>query len=280
MRNVAHRVLLLATAGLLLSPTALSSAAPADPSHRPDAEFVAIGDSYIDSGSFAGSLIGPCIQATDSVARLIAAKMPQTSFGDWGCGGAVTADITQVSPMGPQVDGLSAATEFVAVSIGGNDENLFVSVISNCFMAATCTQAVRDRAADALTRLPARLDAAYAAIRQHAPNAEVAVLGYLNILPEDPTGCFIDPIAGPTAIAFNIRTQKALNDTVAAATDRAGFTFVDPDSGGDHSICAPVGQRYVSLVGLEPGEGGTFFHPTRLGREYMAAKAYEALTVN
>ncbi|MFI6223946.1 GDSL-type esterase/lipase family protein [Nocardia salmonicida] len=280
MRNVAHRVLLLATAGLLLSPAALSSAAPVDPSHRTGAEFVSIGDSYIDSGSFAGSIVGPCIQATDSVARLIAAKMPQTSFGDWGCGGAGTADITQVSPMGPQVQGLSAATQFVAVSIGGNDENLFVSLISNCFLAATCTQAVQDQAADALTRLPARLDVAYAAIRQHAPNAEVAVLDYLSILPEDATGCFIDAIAGPTANAFNIRVQKALNDAVAAAAHRAGFTFVDPVSEGDHSICAPVGQRYVSFVGLEPGEGGTFFHPTRLGREYMAAKAFAALAAD
>ncbi|MEU4321067.1 GDSL-type esterase/lipase family protein [Nocardia fluminea] len=278
MRNVAHRVLLLAAAGLLLSPAALSSAAPVDPSHRPDAQFVAIGDSYIDSGSYSATIVGPCIQATDSVARLIAAKMPQTSFGDWGCGGAETSDITEVSGMGPQVNGLSAATEFVAVSIGGNDENLFVSTISNCFVAATCTHSVREMSAASLARLPARLDAAYAAIRRHAPNAEVAVLGYLDILPEDTAGCFIEAIAGPSAIAFNTAAQRALNNAVAAAADRAGFTFVDPASEGDHSICAPVDQRYVSFVGLEAGEGGTFFHPTQRGREYMAAKAYAALT--
>ncbi|MFC8380878.1 SGNH/GDSL hydrolase family protein [Nocardia sp. NPDC057272] len=280
MRNVAHRAFLLAAAGLLLSPAALSSAAPVDPSHRTDAQFVAIGDSYIDSGSYAGSIVGPCIQATDSVARLIAAKMPETSFGDWGCGGAETSDITQVSGMGPQVNGLSAATEFVALSIGGNDENLFVSVISNCFVAATCTQAVRDQSAASLARLPARLDAAYSAIREHAPHAEIAVLGYLNIVPEDTVGCFVEAIAGPSALAFNKGAQKALNSAVAAAADRAGFTFVDPASEGDHSICAPVGQRYVSFVGVEPGEGGTFFHPTRLGREYMAEKAYAALTAD
>lgn len=271
---------LATTAGLFSSP-AVSFAAPEDPSHRTGAEFVTVGDSYIDSGSYAGTiLVGGCIQAGDSVARLIAAKMPQTSFGDWGCGGAETADITQVSMMGPQVNGLSAATRYVAVSIGGNDENLFVSLISSCFTAATCTQAVREESMAALSRLPERLADAYAAIRQNAPNAEVAVLGYPKILPEDPTGCFIDAIAGRSAITFLVGAQKALNDAVSAAADRAGFSFVDPATAGDHSICAPVAQRYVSFVGLEPGEGGTFFHPTQLGREYMAAKTYAALTAN
>ena len=271
---------LATTAGLFSTP-AVSSAAPVDPSHRADAEFVAVGDSYIDSGSYAGTfLVGGCIQASDSVARLIAAKMPQASFGDWGCGGAETADITQDSMMGPQVNGLSAAAEYVAVSIGGNDEDLFVSLIGSCFIAATCTQAVRDQSAETFAKLPARLDAAYAAIRQNAPNAEIAVLGYPKILPEDPTGCFIDAIAGRSAITFLVGAQRALNNAVAAAADRAGFSFVDPATAGDHSICAPVAQRYVSFVGLEPGEGGTFFHPTQLGREYMAAKTYAALTAN
>ena len=278
MRNIAHRLLLFAVAGMCLSTASPAAAAPENPFHRTGAEFVALGDSYIDTGSYSSLIPGSCTQATDSVARLIAARMPQTSFGDWGCGGADTHDITQMSAMGPQIDGLSDDARYVAVSIGGNDESLFGDLIHDCFIAATCTPPVRAAAQDKLTRLPQRLDAAFTAIRHHAPNAKTVVLGYLKILPDDPGSCFVDPIAGRTGIAFGNSVQKELNDTVAKAATHAGFIFVDPTSPGDHSICAPLENRYVTLTGLEPGDNGTPFHPTSLGREYMAAKAFTAMT--
>lgn len=281
MREAAHRALLVATAGLLLSPALASAAPPSDsqdPSHRTGADFVTIGDSYIATGSIASSVLGPCIQASDSVGRLVAAKMPQTSFGDWACGGAATGDVTQDTPMGPQVDALSTSTKYVAIQLGGNDGRVFDRLTTQCVTAITCTPAVRDEAETALAQLPARLDAAFAAIAQRAPRAKIAVLGYLRILPEDPTGCFIEATTDRDAVAFGNRAQHILNDAVATAAQRAGFTFVDPTTPGDHSICAPTEQRYVSITGLEPGENGTPFHPTQRGREYMAAKTYAALT--
>ncbi|MGW5517536.1 GDSL-type esterase/lipase family protein [Nocardia africana] len=254
-----------------------AAAAPENPYHRGGAEFVALGDSYIDTGSYSTLIPGSCTQATDSVARLIAADMPQTSFGDWGCGGADTHDITERTAMGPQVDGLSDAARYVAVSIGGNDESLFGDLIHDCFVAATCTPNVRAAAQDKLTRLPQRLDAAFTTIRQRAPHAKIVALGYLKILPDDPTGCFVEAIAGRTGVAFSNTVQNALNGAISAAAARAGFVFVDPDAPGDHSICAPIENRYVTLTGLEPDDGGTPFHPTRLGRKYMAAKAVAAM---
>ncbi|AHH19555.1 putative hydrolase [Nocardia nova SH22a] len=278
--NAVRRLLFLVSAAMFAATPATVSAAPPDPYHRAGAEFVAIGDSYIATGAYLASLVqpGPCLQSSDSVARLIAAQMPQVSFADWSCGGAVTDDMTQIGAMGPQVEGLSAATKYVALSIGGNNGNIFGGTIADCFVGATCTPAKRAAVAAGLDALPAQLDSAYAAIRQHAPNAKVVVLGYPRILPDDPTGCFVDAVTGRDAVAFANTTQITLNSDIAAAADRAGFTYVDLSAAGDHSICARDGQRFVSFTGLENGDAGTAFHPTEAGRRYMAAHAFAALT--
>ncbi|NKY41857.1 GDSL-type esterase/lipase family protein [Nocardia cerradoensis] len=282
MRNDAVRRLqfLVSAAMFAATPATVSAAPPADPSHRAGAEFVAIGDSYIATGAYPATLLqpGPCIQSSDSVAHLIAAQMPQVSFADWSCGGAVTDDMTQIGAMGPQVDGLSTATEYVALSIGGNNGNIFGGTIADCFVGAMCTQAKRAAVAAGLDALPTQLDTAYAAIRRHAPNAKIVVLGYPRILPDDPAGCFVDAITGRDAVAFANTTQATLNSDIAAAADRVGFTYVDPSAPGDHSICARDGQRFVSFTGLENGDDGSAFHPTEAGRRYMAARAFAALT--
>ncbi|KXP06485.1 SGNH/GDSL hydrolase family protein [Tsukamurella pseudospumae] len=283
MRSAAYRALLLASAGLLIFP-APAFAAPGsgaqNPSHRTGAEFVTIGDSYIGTGSVAATIPGDCLQASDSVGRLVAAKMPQVTFGEWACGGADTRDITQRTPMGPQVDALSTSTKYVAVQIGGNDGTVFNRLITNCIVAVTCTQAFRNEAETTIAQLPGRLDTAFAAIARRAPKARIAVLGYVKILPDDPTGCVLEATPGRDAVAFGNRAEQMINDEVAAAARRAGFIYVDPTARGDHSICAPTGQRYVSITGLEPGENGTPFHPTQRGREFMAAKTYAALTAH
>lgn len=248
---------------------ALAGAMP-DPAPR-GAGYVSLGDSFVAAGSPMTQVDkGACGQATDNVGVLVSQRLPGVSFADWACSGAETADIAGVSERGPQVRGLSGDTEYVSLSIGGNDEGFFSDLITGCLSGSGCT-AEHERAALAkLDRLGPKLDDVYAEVRDAAPNAEVVVLGYLRVLPDDASDCFISAIAGPDADRIVNNVQNRLNEVIAESADRAGFTMVNQDQNDDHTMCAPDGQRYVSLTGIGPGDEGTPIHPTLAGREYSA----------
>jgi lysophospholipase L1-like esterase len=93
------------------------------------------------------------------------------------CAGATTSDV-----IGSQVSALSAATTLVSITIGGNDAG-FSSVMETCVLSSTstCLSAVAAAKAFAATQLPARLTSTLQAIRQHAPNARIVLLGYPDL---------------------------------------------------------------------------------------------------
>lgn len=276
---------ILVRSSILVSALALALsllwAAPAsampDPAPR-DAEYVSLGDSFVASGSLATATGEGCTQATDNVGHLVAKRMRGVSFADWACGGADTADFTEVTDKGPQIRGLSEKTKYVSISIGGNDESLFGGVVQDCLVGALCTEQDKRAALRKLDRLGPKLDRAYAAVRKNAPNAQVVVLGYLRLLPDDPAGCFADVVTGPSVVSFANRLQTGLNDTIADSAERAGFTMVNQEPPAGHSMCAADGQRYVSLTGVGPQDAGIPIHPTLAGREYTARLIADAFT--
>lgn len=267
----------IAAAALAVPAVVLAPGAGAMPDPAPrDAQYVSLGDSFVAAGSFANSTTQGCMQAPDDVGRLVAKKLRGVSFGDWACGGAATSDITGGATMGPQVPGLGPSTKYVSVSIGGNDEDLFADLLANCLFSANCTPAVERSAMAKTDRLAANLDTAYAAIREKAPNAEVVVLGYLRLAPDDVTGCFAGVHPGPHGAAVANRVQKKLNAEVKAASERAGFTYLQPTDAASRTMCGPDGQRYVSLTGIGPGDAGIPVHPTLAGRRYSAGLIADA----
>ncbi|WP_344785631.1 SGNH/GDSL hydrolase family protein [Gordonia caeni] len=255
---------------------AAPAAAMPDPGPR-GAEYVSLGDSFVASGSMSTATGEACGQATDNVGRLVAQRMRGVSFADWACGGADTADFTEVTDKGPQIRGLSEKTKYVSISIGGNDENLFGGVVQDCLVGALCTEQHTRAALDKLDRLGPKLDRVYAAVRESAPNAKVVVLGYLRLLPDTPAGCFADVVTGPSVVRFANRLQAGLNGTIAEAAERAGFTMVNQEPPAGRSMCAPDGRRYVSLTGVGPRDAGVPIHPTLAGRKYTARLIADAL---
>lgn len=253
-------------ATVLLAPTAQ---AMVDPAPR-GAQYVSLGDSYVAAGSLTTSTAAGCSQASDNVGRLIAARLAPASFGDWACSGAATEDFTTVTEKGPQLRGLTGDTEFVTISIGGNDEDLFGDLLANCLASANCTPAVHREANAKVERLGPALDHVYAEVTRKAPKAQVVVIGYPRLLPDDVRGCFAASYPGTGAVAVANDVQRRLNEQIAESADRAGFTAVFPDAQAKHTMCAPDGQRYVSLTGLGPGDAGTPVHPTLLGRQATA----------
>jgi len=273
MRTATRTACAIAALTALLHPT-VATAAPID--DTVDAEYVSLGDSYAAAGSFL-TLSDPlprrattCVNSSDDIGHLVAEQMG-VSFEDAACNGASTVDIISGSTLGLQTDALSDATKFVSLSIGGNDDDLFGELQETCFLYAfTCTQEARDDIERKLDALGPRLDVAYAAVRSHAPNAQVVVAGYPRIFPDDADGCFMDVVATQEGVDYLNHVQDRLNGEIAAAAERAGFSMVARWGDGSNSICAPDGQRHVSLTGVGPSDNGIPLHLTLLGRQHQA----------
>ncbi|MEV4128045.1 GDSL-type esterase/lipase family protein [Nocardia sp. NPDC049707] len=235
-------------------------------------EYVSLGDSFISVGSYlTTSMNSDCAQASDDVGHLVAAQLPGIGFTDLACGGT-PANLVEKS-----ADGLSPATRYVSLSTGGNKDDFYMGLLQNCFTSGiNCTPEFRQESEAKLDRLGASLDSAYAAVRAKAPNAKVVVLGYLRLLPDRSAGCVIDLTMGQDIVDFGNRIQYRLNDEVGKAAERAGFTMVNKWQDGHNSVCAPYGQRHVSITGIGPGDEALAYHPTITGRRHTAALIVDA----
>ncbi|MGQ4510906.1 GDSL-type esterase/lipase family protein [Streptomyces sp. DW26H14] len=255
--------------------------------------YVALGDSYS-----AGSGLLPldptasplCARSTADYPHVIAARTG-ARLTDVTCGGAETKDFTgsQYPGVAPQTDALSDSTRLVTLTIGGNDSGTFIDAILACGSAGVVTAGQGSPCASLYgdtfdntvdnTTYPA-VRAALQQVRDKAPNARVAVLGYPWIVPakSDPS-CFAKmPIAsGDVPYLRDLETH--LNAAVEHAAQDTGATFVDMASASDgHDACAPAGTRWI-----EPILFGTNFvpvHPNALGEQQMAARTLAVLGEN
>ncbi len=214
---------------------AVAAAAPSPDDSPAGKSYVALGDSY--SAGFGLTPYGDepapgCFQADQNYPHLVAESLGLV-LDDRTCSGAVTANIrdtpqptiTGAGTAPVQSDALSADTDIVTVTIGGNDLG-FADVAQTCvaesaqgpllldvlgadlpnckqFYASVVDGIELDRLKYLLdnTVTPA-LDETFALIREKAPNAEVFVIGYPAITPDAANqpagGCFSSPLGtGP-----------------------------------------------------------------------------------
>lgn len=199
-----------------------------------DLDYVALGDSYASGTGtrsyFPGS--GGCHRSPLAYPVLWAQAHPTSSFAFAACSGARVDDL-----VAHQLGSLSAGTDLVTVSIGGNDAG-FAQVMTTCQLRGPqdCDRAITTAEDYIATRLPGRLDTAYAAIEERAGAAEVVVLGYPRLFE---TGRCISSIDAARRARLN-----AVADRLAAVTadraDAAGFTFADTSGAfTGHRVCAP-----------------------------------------
>src|SRR3954447_17980185 len=183
-------VAVLAVAGLL------SGCTPVD-------TYVALGDSYTSGPAIQPQdpTIPGCLRSEVNYPHLVASDLRPT-LRDVSCSGAQTKDMTasqDVDPdpdPAPQFDALDRRTKIVTLGIGGNDIG-FVDIAETCVRLATqqpqagapcrdyynANGIIQDR----IDALKPRLDAVLRGIAGRAPNAKVFVVGYPDILPEDPS---------------------------------------------------------------------------------------------
>jgi lysophospholipase L1-like esterase len=257
--------------------------------------YVAMGDSYSATGIAPldpGPAGAECGRSDATYSHLVAARLGVKSFRDVACGGADTSDYfhPQYADIPAQLEALKKSTQLVTMTIGGNDENLFSSLVTTCAIASAAEHQTTGSISGAPCKTQYRgsfrkrvkqeiypqVLHALRAVRTRAPHATVAIVGYPQILPD--TGvpaCYSSVPISMGDVPYLDRTQRTLNRVIAKAAKKTGVRYVDLSRASHgHDACQPVGTRWI-----EPliGNVSTALHPNVIGHQAMAAKTLKRL---
>ena len=287
-----------ALVGLLatVAGTTSANAEPDDAARKTQYDnYVALGDSFT-----AGPLIHPirldrplgCVVSARNYPALLASYFDVETYTDASCSAAHSSHLwkPQQTPLGTnarQLDALSKDTDLVTLGIGGNDFELFGSLLSDCTAVRdqnpkgspckkkfTTKKGVDTKFRDA-TRIRGHIARSVRAIHKHAPNAKVAVVGYLRILPPIGT-CDAVPFADGDYVWGN-KLQRRLNKSLRLGATRNDATYINmyPASVG-HDACgsgvAWVNGKQIDLL------RAMSFHPFAKGMVGIAKQTYRQLT--
>ncbi|WP_067503342.1 SGNH/GDSL hydrolase family protein [Actinoplanes sp. TFC3] len=230
--------------------------APARAAAASTGDYVALGDSY-SSGVGAPGQTGTCLRSPNAYPGLWAAANDPASYRSVACSGATTDDLRAF-----QLSALSAGTDLISVTIGGNDVGFAPTVIT-CTLVTDggCAAKVNESLHYLRDEMPAKFDATFQAIRSRAPNARVVVLGYPVLFDETAASC---GFAG-----MSIAKRKSLNEgarqfnaAIKSHAQAAGFLWSDvADDFAGHGVCGSS-PWLNGLTALPPTNS---FHPNASG---------------
>ncbi|GAA4208874.1 SGNH/GDSL hydrolase family protein [Actinocatenispora rupis] len=237
--------------------------------HAATPSYVALGDSY-SSGVGTRSYIDDgtsCQRSTYAYPELAASRLGANLTFD-ACSGAKTADV-----LNNQLGHLTAGTSLVTISIGGNDAG-FSNVITKCAYPwpYNCTNDINNAISFMQNTLPGRLDSVYSAIRSHAPNARVVVVGYPRLF----NGQTCNALARISATEEGQLNHAAdvLAGVISARASAHSFSFVDPRSAfSTHEICSS--SEWLNGLSDPVSES---YHPNRSGHVGYADLVTPALS--
>lgn len=281
---------------------ASSAASAATPPSTPGPNYVALGDSYSAGYGLTpltGLPVPGCAQSSSNYPHLLAAALG-LSLTDVTCSGAVAANITdtpQVTPAGTneiQSNALSASTNIVTVTIGGNDLG-FTSIAETCaaisptgptlLTASSTTPAANCKSlyfpaggTDSLaalinTTVSNNVSNALSVIHAKAPNAKIFVLAYPALAPDatntptTPAGCFSSLNDGTsfrenaypftlTDVPYLNSVESQLDGAIQTAANAVGATFVPLfDQSTAHTPCAGTADPYLNGITLSTSGG-------------------------
>jgi lysophospholipase L1-like esterase len=247
-------------------------------------DYVALGDSYS-----AGPLVttvrsdpSGCVRSTDNYPAFLAGWLAVESYRDVTCSAADTSDLRRRQQViggesvAPQLDALSAETDLVTLGIGGNDFGIFSSLVG-CAPAdaRACPPGLQQRLLRDAGRVEARVERAVRQVSERAPEAEVYVVGYPQVLPAE-DGCSAVPLPeGQLETAASV--ARRLNDSLRAGAESAGASYVDLDEASEgHDVCA---GRDAWINGPEMRLGvAAPFHPLLAGMRGVAEEVFGTIT--
>jgi lysophospholipase L1-like esterase len=213
-------------------------------------KYVALGDSYASAPLVpVTDVANGCFRSSNNYASLVARKL-KADLEDRSCGAAVIADLSrsQYPDVPAQLTALKADTNLVTIGIGGNDQDVFAQLTNRCPKlsasdpkGAPCEEALsrggKDVLLTAIAKTRTRLTTAVTEIQERAPQAQVLVVGYPQIVSADHI-CAKLPLARGD-YAYGEKVSRALNDALRAAAEATGSTYVDVYAASKgHDVCA------------------------------------------
>ncbi|GAB3775739.1 SGNH/GDSL hydrolase family protein [Nocardioides ginsengisegetis] len=279
------------------SPSADSTSATpsASVTTQVDAQFptyVALGDSYTaaplvpDTDTSNG-----CLRSTNNYPALVAAALPGTSLTDVSCSGASSESMigvqkTNTGLVPAQFDALTEDTDLVTIGIGGNDANLFATMVGACSQVTSkdphgspcrdkLTAGGKDQLRAAVQQIGGHVTAIVKGIHDRSPQAKVLVVGYPQILPAHGTCPDLLPLAdGDVAYARGV--LEDLVTTIRKATAAAGDAeYVDLFAAtAGHDICAK--DPWINGAQTDP-QAALAFHPFEAEQQKAAELVLAAL---
>ncbi len=224
----------------------------APPSYQ---QYVALGDSYTAAPYVpATDLADGCLRSDGNYPSLVARRLEVDGFTDVSCSAADIADLRRPQrtfrtvTVPAQLDALRRGTDLVTLGIGGNDFNLFGSLLRTCASlrstdpsGAPCTERLlRDgvRPAKQVAVIGRRLGSALRDIADASPRARVVLVGYPRIAPRTGSCPRLLPLAeGDYATADRVARLLRTAMRRAARSHDADFVDMYAASRG-HDVCA------------------------------------------
>jgi hypothetical protein len=259
-------------------------------SAAPAAQWVGLGDSYAAGPLIPNQSLNPlgCLRSDKNYAHLAAASLGR-SLSDVSCSGATTEDMTAAQdvtpgPNPPQLNALSASTQIVSLSIGGNDIG-FTSIIESCAAVTPFGHPCRDQydngSGDQLAaRIAAtapKVAAVIQGIHARSPSARVVVVAYEPILPETGSGCWPQVPLAWADVPYLRATEKRLNTMLAGVAAANGARYADTYTAAiGHDACKSSSTRWVEP--LIPGNTAAPFHPNARGMAGVTPTVVAAAT--
>lgn len=275
-RRLGAAALLIAAMALL---GALAGAASAGA-----ATYTALGDSYAAGPLIPNQSLNPlgCFRSDHNYAHLTASQLG-LSLADVTCSGATTVNMTQAQnvepgpPNPPQLNAVTASTQIVSLTIGGNDIG-FSEVAQSCItinpFSTPCKNKYdpggHDQLAERIAATAPKVAVVIQGIHARSPSARVFVVNYPAIFPETGYGCYPQMPIGFGDVPYLRSTEQHLDQMLAQQAAANGATLVDWYKASiGHDACKSLPNRWVEP--LIPNELAFPIHPNKAGMAGGAA---------
>lgn len=252
--------------------------------------YVALGDSFTAAPLVPTTdLADGCFRSDSNYPSIVAEQLDVAELVDVSCSGAETRDLTRRQPtvrdatVPPQLAALDRDTDLVTLGIGGNDFDLFHTLVATCTKTgredptgSPCADELGQRGVDLVARtdeISDRVAEAVGQVRRRAPEATVVLVGYLRLAPSEGR-CRDLPFARGD-YEYGAEVSEALNEALERAARRTGVEFVDMHAVSEgHDVCSD--EPWVNGHRTVEGEA-LAYHPFAEGMEAVADEVVGAL---
>jgi len=251
--------------------------------------YVALGDSFTAAPLVTAPAENDgCLRSQNNYPTLVAEALG-ADLEDRSCGGAETGNLTApqrtfAGTVPAQLGALDADTDLVTMGIGGNDFEIFATLVRCAELGADdpdgapCTERFGDAGAaeldQQLVTIGERLTASIEKVRRRAPDAEIVVVGYPRVIPPNASCPELLPLAsGDRDLVAGLNRRLAAIERRAAREADVRYVDLYAASAG-HDVCSD--EPWVNGRATVPGHA-LAYHPLATGQQAAARLVLDAL---